>query len=180
MRDKKFVNSFIPQGCKEAIPGTVITVGSGSQWGDVSSTVNARDLMIVAGAAKTVSVGGFLSNGGHGPLSAKYGLGADMVAEIELVTAAGELIKANECQNQDYFWAMRGVGITFDYMSTFATTNHSHREEAQPTVLQFRTPFKQFPQFQQLDGLDVSQPGINSSICTLSGLNSPPWVSRDI
>ncbi|KAE9985631.1 hypothetical protein BLS_006714 [Venturia inaequalis] len=110
MKEKRFVNSFVPQGCTSAIPGTVITVGAGSQWGDVSSAVNARDLMVVAGAAKTVSVGGFFSNGGHGALSAKYGLGADMVAEIELVTAAGDLIKANECQNEDYFWAMRGGG----------------------------------------------------------------------
>lgn len=33
-----------------------------------------------------------------------------MVAEIELVNAAGDIITANECQNQDYFWAMRGGG----------------------------------------------------------------------
>ncbi|TLD37118.1 FAD-binding domain-containing protein [Venturia nashicola] len=110
MKEKKFTNSFVPEGCKSAIPGTVITVGSGSQWGDVSKEVKARELMVVAGAHTTVSVGGFFSNGGHGALSAKYGLGADMVAEIELVTAAGELIKANECQNEDYFWAMRGGG----------------------------------------------------------------------
>jgi FAD/FMN-containing dehydrogenase len=67
--------------------------------------------MVVAGASKTVSVGGFFSNGGHGALSAKYGLGADMIAEIELVTADGRLIKANECQNEDFFWAMRGVSL---------------------------------------------------------------------
>lgn len=118
MKEKAFTNSFVPQGCKAAIPGTVITVGSGSQWGDISSAANARDLMVVAGAAKTVSVGGFFSNGGHGALSAKYGLGADMIVEIELVTAAGELIKANECQNEDYFWAMRGVGIFTQLLST--------------------------------------------------------------
>jgi hypothetical protein len=35
-----------------------------------------------------------------------------MVMEIELVTAAGEVITANECQNQDYFWAMRGGGVS--------------------------------------------------------------------
>jgi len=65
--------------------------------------------MLVSGASRTVSIGGFLSNGGHGSLSAKYGLGADMVLEIEGVTADGKLFKANECQNKDLFWAMRGV-----------------------------------------------------------------------
>jgi hypothetical protein len=33
-----------------------------------------------------------------------------MVLQIELVNAAGEIITANECQNQEYFWAMRGGG----------------------------------------------------------------------
>jgi hypothetical protein len=33
-----------------------------------------------------------------------------MVQEIELVTPMGDIITANECQNQDYFWAMRGGG----------------------------------------------------------------------
>ena len=33
-----------------------------------------------------------------------------MVQEIELVTPGGEVIDANECQNTDYFWAMRGGG----------------------------------------------------------------------
>jgi hypothetical protein len=66
--------------------------------------------MLVGGAFGTVSVGGYISNGGHGGLSAKYGLGADQVLEIDLVTPQGEIITANECQNTDYFWAMRGGG----------------------------------------------------------------------
>lgn len=29
---------------------------------------------------------------------------------MEVVTPEGEIVVANECQNQDLFWAMRGVG----------------------------------------------------------------------
>lgn len=104
-----FDTSFTPAGCKFQIPGPAVTVGSGSQWGDIFASANARNVGMVGGNFKSVSVGGYLSNGGHGLLSAKYGLGADMVLEITLVTANGEAIIANECQNQDYFWAMRGV-----------------------------------------------------------------------
>lgn len=135
--------------------------------------------MIVGGAATTVSVGGFFSNGGHGALSAKYGLGADMVAEIELVTAAGELIKANECQNEDYFWAMRGVRIRFRFRSHSCNANKISREEVQPTVLPSPTQFKPSLQSQQHVGPAVSQIGINSYTCTPNGLSSPPWVSQD-
>lgn len=86
--------------------------------------------MVVSGAFPTVSLGGFLSNGGHGGLSAKYGLGADMVQEIELITPQGEIITANECQNQDYFWAMRGgggstYGVALSYNLRALPTVHS-------------------------------------------------------
>lgn len=65
--------------------------------------------MIVGGSSSTVSVGGYLQFGGHSVLSAAYGMGADNVIEIEAVLANGEIVVANECQNEDLFWAMRGV-----------------------------------------------------------------------
>jgi FAD/FMN-containing dehydrogenase len=88
-------------------------VGSGSQWRDIYRSANVKGVSLVGGKFESVSVGGFLANGGHGLLSAKYGLGADMVLEIELVNAEGEYITANECQNQEYFWAMRGGGVSY-------------------------------------------------------------------
>lgn len=67
--------------------------------------------MIVGGASTTVSVGGYLSGGGHSALSPLYGMGADNVIEIEAVTADGKIVIANECTNPDLFWAMRGVRL---------------------------------------------------------------------
>jgi hypothetical protein len=107
---KWYTSSFTPEGCKQAISGPAVTAGAGNQWGDLTTAANGRNVMLVSGASKTVSLGGFVSNGGHGALSAYFGLAADMVMEIEAVTADGKIIKANECQNQDYFWAMRGGG----------------------------------------------------------------------
>jgi FAD/FMN-containing dehydrogenase len=108
-----FNTSFTPKGCNFAINGPAVRVGAGSQWNEIFASARAKDVGLVGGAFGSVSVGGYISNGGHGSLSAKYGLGADMVLEIELVTAAGDIITANECQNQDYFWAMRGVSQAF-------------------------------------------------------------------
>ncbi|KAF2668007.1 FAD-binding domain-containing protein [Microthyrium microscopicum] len=102
--------SFSPKGCDLVIDGPAVTAGSGSQWGELNAEADKRKLALVSGGFNSVSLGGFLSNGGHGGLSAKYGFGADMVLQIELVTPSGEIITANECQNTDYFWAMRGGG----------------------------------------------------------------------
>lgn len=40
-------------------------------------------------------------------------MGADQVLELEVVTADGRLLVANECTNEDLFWAVRGVGNTY-------------------------------------------------------------------
>ena len=104
-------SSFTPRGCQHSIPGPAVTIGSGLTWGEVYEAASARRVSVVGGYVNTVGIGGYLSNGGHGKFSAKYGYGADMVLEINLVTAAGDYITANECQNSDYFWAMRGVSI---------------------------------------------------------------------
>jgi FAD/FMN-containing dehydrogenase len=73
------------------------------------------NLTIVSGGSSSVGVGGYFTGGVQGVLSSTYGLGADQVMEIEMVTPNGEVLVVNECQNTDLFWAMRGVNWTYDY-----------------------------------------------------------------
>lgn len=54
--------------------------------------------------------GGFGQTAGHGPLSSKFGLTADLIVELKVVTADGDLKVVNERANQDLFWALRGGG----------------------------------------------------------------------
>ena len=80
----------------------------------------------MGGNSATVGVGGYLTGGGHSALSATYGLAADQVLEMEMVTPGGDILTLNECQNEDLFWAMRGVCRCFiSARSTrrFATAN---------------------------------------------------------
>jgi FAD/FMN-containing dehydrogenase len=54
---------------------------------------------------KTVGVaGGFVAGGGHSPLSSLYGMAADQVLAIELVTPDGRFVTASEEVNSDLFW----------------------------------------------------------------------------
>jgi FAD/FMN-containing dehydrogenase len=43
-------------------------------------------------------------------LTSEYGQGADNILEVEMVLPNGTTIIANECQNKDIFWAIRGGG----------------------------------------------------------------------
>ncbi|SPQ21599.1 3e7567a7-fedb-4333-9972-a6d3adc3bb36 [Thermothielavioides terrestris] len=91
--------------------GPAARLGAGVQYSDLYPVASAHSLRVLGGSCPTVGVvGGFSQGGGHGPLSAKYGLGADQVLEWEVVTADGRHITASPSQNADLYWALRGGG----------------------------------------------------------------------
>lgn len=51
-----------------------------------------------------------MAGGGHSPVTPVYGLGSDQVLSVDIVTPDGRYIVADETQNQDLFWAVRGGG----------------------------------------------------------------------
>jgi hypothetical protein len=56
---------------------------------------------------------GFTLGGGLGWLGRKYGLAANNVEAVELVTPDGQLVRAHAEREQDLFWALRGGGGNF-------------------------------------------------------------------
>ncbi|KAI0467445.1 FAD-binding domain-containing protein [Xylaria cf. heliscus] len=118
-------HSFEPKGCNFIIETPAVTVGGGSQMGALYEELDKINRTVVGGASKSVSVGGYLTGGGHSALSPRYGLGADNVLEMEVVTPMGDIVTANECQNEDLFWAMRGGGgSTFGVMTSVTLATH--------------------------------------------------------
>jgi FAD/FMN-containing dehydrogenase len=114
LRGLEFRKGFTPKGCPASvvIPGDAITAAAGTQMLELNPAAAARNLTIISGGAGTVGIGGYLTGGGHAALSSTYGLAADQVLEIEMVTPDGKVITANECQHWDLFWAMRGVSLS--------------------------------------------------------------------
>lgn len=51
--------------------------------------------------------------GGLGRYQGFYGLIADNILEMTVVTAGGSIVTVNNRQNADLFWAMRGAGHNF-------------------------------------------------------------------
>lgn len=43
-------------------------------------------------------------------MTGKYGQGTDNIIEAVIITPTGEVLTANECQNEDIIWAIRGGG----------------------------------------------------------------------
>ncbi|GLA44967.1 CAZyme family AA7 [Aspergillus niger] len=98
------------------LPGTnktadVLICGGGNNWGTVYTTaVTQFNRTVVGGEDATVGLGGLIQNGGHGLLSSHYGLASDNVYQVTVVTPEGHILTANDAQNQDLFWAIRGAG----------------------------------------------------------------------
>lgn len=89
-----------------------VKIQAGERMVDVYRFAAENNLTIVGGADPHVGIGGWISYGGHGPVSAYYGLGADQVLEMDIVTADGVLRTVNETSDADLFWALRGVSST--------------------------------------------------------------------
>lgn len=84
--------------------------GGGNNWGTVYTAAHQVSRTVVGGADATVGLGGLIQNGGHGLLSSTHGLASDQVYQVTIVTPDGHRLIANDRQNQDLFWAVRGAG----------------------------------------------------------------------
>lgn len=105
-------DSFTPQGCGCSVddpPEPRVVAGPGNQFDGLYKWLDQYNYTVIGGSGLTVGLGGYLTGGGHGVMSSNHGLGADQILEVEMVTPNGDIIIANECQNTDLFWAVRGV-----------------------------------------------------------------------
>jgi FAD/FMN-containing dehydrogenase len=112
MRDVSVHDAFLPQGCTGAQSAPAVSLGAGTRWLEAYQEVTVRHRRYVQGGGCTSvgAAGGFLQGGGFGSWSKKFGIAAASLLEAEIVTADGAIRIANECQNQDLFWALRGGG----------------------------------------------------------------------
>src|SRR3954447_446305 len=87
--------------------------GAGVLWAEVTNAAAEHGLAALAGSSPDVGVVGYTLGGGVSFMARKHGLAANKVIAIELVTADGELIRADERSHADLFWALRGGGGSF-------------------------------------------------------------------
>ena len=96
-------------------PGTGIATASPAIKGGAELTpfLTAQGRAFPGGHCPSVGVGGFLLQGGQGWNSRNVGWACEHIAAIDVVTADGELIRADEDHNSDLLWAARGAGPGF-------------------------------------------------------------------
>jgi len=90
----------------------------------VTEATTREGLAIGFGDTGSVGVGGITTGGGVGYLVRKHGLTIDNLLAAEIVTADGELLRADADTNPDLFWAIRGGGSNFGVVTRFQYRLH--------------------------------------------------------
>ncbi len=119
----------------------------GVTWAELNAATGEHGLAVTGGAISTTGIAGYTLGGGLGWLMPKFGLAADNVVAIELVTADGEVAEVTDASDPDLFWALRGGGGNFGVATAFTYRLHplatvtggliAHSIDAAPGLLRF-------------------------------------------
>jgi FAD/FMN-containing dehydrogenase len=93
-------------------------------WRELNREAGAHGLAVTGGAISTTGIAGYTLGGGLGWLMAKYGLAADNLLSVEVVTADGEILNVSTDSHPDLFWALRGGGGNFGIATSFEYRLH--------------------------------------------------------
>ena len=100
-------------------------VGGGCTWGEFDVAAQEFGLATTGGRVSTTGVAGLSLGGGSGWLERQHGLSCDNLLAIELVTADGREIRADETQHQELLWASKGGGGNFGVVTALEFQLHS-------------------------------------------------------
>jgi len=102
-----------------------VLVGAGCTWGDVDHATHTFGLATPSGIISTTGVAGLTLGGGLGHLTRKFGLAIDNLLSVDVVLADGSFVTANDVENKDLFWAVRGGGGNFGIITSFTFRLHA-------------------------------------------------------
>jgi FAD/FMN-containing dehydrogenase len=100
------------------------TVGGGCLVGDVDAATHEHGMAAPAGIISTTGASGLMLGGGIGHLTRKAGLSVDNILGAEVVLADGSVVNANESENDDLYWAIRGGGGNFGVVTQLKLRLH--------------------------------------------------------
>ncbi|KAI1148841.1 putative oxidoreductase [Nemania diffusa] len=85
-----------------------VSVGSGATWDLVYGKLDPLGLSVAGGRVAGVGVGGLTLGGGISYFSPREGWTCNQALAFEVVLADGSIVEANESENADLWWGLRG------------------------------------------------------------------------
>jgi FAD/FMN-containing dehydrogenase len=100
------------------------TIEGGATLADLDAATQAHGLATPLGINSTTGIAGLTLGGGFGWLSRKHGMTVDNLESAEVVTAAGEVVRASASEHPDLFWALKGGSGNFGVVTRFEFRLH--------------------------------------------------------
>jgi FAD/FMN-containing dehydrogenase len=97
---------------------------AGCLLGDVDRETQVHGLATVMGFVSNTGIAGLTLGGGFGYLTRRFGWTSDNVLAMNVVTGAGEAVRASEREHPDLFWALRGGGGNFGVVTSIKYRLH--------------------------------------------------------
>jgi len=166
----------------------------GVTWGEFNEATAVHGLATTGGFVSTTGIAGLTLGGGIGWLMGKYGLAADNLVSVELVTASGDILRVSEDTHPDLFWALRGAGANFGVAASFEFRLHpldqvtgglvAHPIDAAGQVLRFYREFTAAaPDELEVNGALVHAPdgsGMRLAAIAVCHCGSPEQAEADL
>ncbi|NNC76408.1 MAG: FAD-binding oxidoreductase [Woeseiaceae bacterium] len=99
-------------------------VAGGSLLGEMDRESMEFGLVTTAGTVSHTGVGGLTLGGGFGRVARRFGLALDNVKGVNVVTADGNLLRADADRNPELYWGVRGGGGNFGIVTSFEFELH--------------------------------------------------------
>jgi FAD/FMN-containing dehydrogenase len=139
----------------DAAAGTAV-LGAGARWRDVVEAAAPYGLAPLSGSTSGLGAVGFCLGGGKGWLVRRFGLAADSVEVVDIVTADGQLRRVDRDTEPDLFWAVCGGGPNFGVVTAltirlvpaaevYAGGLYWPVEQARPVLSAFRELTRRVP-----------------------------------
>lgn len=123
LKDIEFVEKYESDS---GYVGSVMKIGAGVTVREVYKAAHKYSVTVLGGICESVGyAGGYIAGGGHTPMSGYYGMAADNVEALQVITADGRFVTASNTSNPDLYWALRGGGgSTFGVVTSVLVRAH--------------------------------------------------------
>ena len=97
--------------------------------------------------------------GGVGKYNGLYGMMADSLLRVEMVTATGDLVTVSATENADLFWGLRGAGFNYGIVVSATYTVYDLTNQGSVMNADFLFPLNESTAvFQYFKSLETTQP----------------------